>query len=109
MTSCCIGKMNHSSFFIFREMNRKSNDKCIVGIAENEECHRQVYGKTIEKRRVSELEVKERKLIAARAEVCFDCDSVIRVHHEKFHFTRYEGLQKTCTDPLKVHSTKQMR
>lgn len=61
MTSCCIGKMNHSSFFIFREMNRKSNDKHIVGIAKNEECHRQVYSKTIGTRRVSELEDKEKK------------------------------------------------
>lgn len=46
MASCCIGKNASFKLFLFREVNRKSCDKCRVKIAQNEECQRQVYSKT---------------------------------------------------------------
>lgn len=46
MASCCIGKNESFKLFLFREMNRKSCDKCRVEIAQDEACQRQVYSKT---------------------------------------------------------------
>ena len=76
---------------------------CTIGLELNEECHKKLYCRCSGNILASDLEAKQKSLIEWRTGITFDDDSKICDHHEKKYFSRYESLQKCCSDPMKIH------
>ena len=79
--------------------------KCSVGelIGDSDTCHKTNYCKTFGLTDIASLTNEIQELLRLRTEATFEINSTICFHHKASLITRYETLQKQCSDPFKMH------
>ncbi len=80
---------------------------CTVGIADGTVCHLKTYCRKSSLKSVAKLSADERKLVIHRSGIpqMQNEQSEICLHHEALLLTKYEFLQKECSNPFQEHGS----
>lgn len=76
---------------------------CKIGLHLNDECHKLTYCRRSGFVSCSELSQGDKDLLQWRSGVHLTSQDQICMHHEKLYLSRFETLQKYCSDPFSIH------
>ena len=82
------------------------SDHCSISSQLDSECNKLTNCQTTGWIQTSESDEVHKNLISWRSNVTLNETDSICYHHEKMFLTRYEGLQKYCSEPFAPHILK---
>ena len=83
-----------------------SEQRCILGIKLDEECHKTTHCRISGFKSISDFEIADKNLLEWRTGKVFADAGRVCFHHEKLYLSRYESLQKFCCDPHQIHKKR---
>ena len=85
-------------------------DKCFIGERIGEDCNvvSEAFNRKSGFHNIAELSPKSQQLLTLRTGVSIDASKKMTLcyYHEKKFLSRYESLQKFCSDPFKTHKKR---
>ena len=85
------------------------NERCSIGLINNEVCHKQTYVKSNDIKKISNLNDVEKDLIISRSGIEMDENATVCLHHEYVYLKRYSIIHITCCNPFNSHNGKRRK